>query len=448
MSMFNNFFIKGRETLPKPPSTVYAKLDKIEDASDALGTDLAFVYFDAVDATWFNEFRYSLIQTKHDQNKQKALLEKAPISIVVGKQHLLFPDTAPAEGGWYLLDFDKGDVPVEQHFGLLDAPTERIMTRPNTVSEELGEDLDKAFSLSAIPDATENDIKQALLRCSHDIQAVAVYDVGQGNCTALLRDIYRPVPAVYFDFGGGALANKKTFPDALKHFCTSFRPPVILSHWDWDHWSSAQRDLRILGHDWIVPRQEMGAVHRVLAANIQAKGRLLIYPKALPRVDVNQLSLRQCGMNLKRNIKNRNDTGLAFIVGNSTGDRHILLPGDAKYRAIFGRSLPSFTALVTPHHGADTKSFRVPTPDFSSANRVAYSYGKHNTFNHPKQVTISDHFKENWNKPLSTADGGAAANRQPNHLVLTFDGSYRYKSRNRLMPPCNNLGCQLELVDG
>jgi hypothetical protein len=42
--------------------------------------------------------------------------------------------------------------------------------------------------------------------------AAAVYDVGHGNCNALLDSA--GFPGLYFDFGGGVLANRKSFPSA------------------------------------------------------------------------------------------------------------------------------------------------------------------------------------------------------------------------------------------
>jgi hypothetical protein len=46
---------------------------------------------------------------------------------------------------------------------------------------------------------------------------------------------------LYFDLGGAVNGNLGTFPPELRRFCFSTHPPVVLSHWDWDHWSSASR---------------------------------------------------------------------------------------------------------------------------------------------------------------------------------------------------------------
>ncbi|MBO9506901.1 MULTISPECIES: hypothetical protein [unclassified Thalassospira] len=457
--MFNNFF-SGDPVIEKPRA-VYAKLDKIESLDGVGSQSDSYVYFDTVDADWFNRTWKKYRSERKHQDASINWFKVAPISIIVGKRSLLFgkyvstdeldslrheidapTDEIEERGNWYLLEFANDGIPVDQYFGLFSPPVSRVIASPQRVSAEFEKSLGDCFDLDDIKDATVSDIKKTLNPSCNSVEGVAVYDVGQGNCNALLRNVYSPAPTLYFDFGGGALANQSTFPTKLRHFCKSLKQPVILSHWDWDHWSSAQRDSGILQHTWIVPRQTLGAVHRTLAANIDSKGKLLIYPNNIGSIRVGSVELIKC------QGRGRNHSGLALIATHQILDRRILLPGDARYNVIpncLSRAITAFTALVAPHHGADMRFRRVPGPDYCGFNRIVYSYGPQNTFYHPRQITIDRHKDEDWDHKLETAEARKRSPTQLGHLLLTFDNSY--VPNTRLFPPCGG-NCQLDLVEG
>ena len=129
---------------------------------------------------------------------------------------------------------------AEQFHNLFQDPTERgvIDVRPAASSESAM--LKRLAGWQDVEGAAPTDIEEVISR-TEPVDAVAVYDVGQGAATALLS---RGVPTLYFDFGGSALGNWRSFPEPLNQFCMTANPPVVLSHWDWDHWSSALRDHR------------------------------------------------------------------------------------------------------------------------------------------------------------------------------------------------------------
>ena len=152
---------------------------------------------------------------------------------------------------------------------------------------------------------------------------VGIYDVGQGSCAGLLVS---GSPRLYVDFGGGVLGNARTFPPALTSFCFAADPVIVLSHWDWDHWSSAYRDPRALAKTWIVPRQSpVGHVHRAFMLDVPENGgRLVVWPRG-GRLDRNALRIEAC------TGSTRNGSGLALVVHPPEGrpGNSILLPGDA-----------------------------------------------------------------------------------------------------------------------
>src|SRR5579871_3626379 len=88
------------------------------------------------------------------------------------------------------------------------------------------------------PSASQGQLEHVLLPTGAHNHCGAVYDVGQGNCNAILGgNHFTHHPILYFDMGGGVLNNAHTYPNALGSLCGFMHPPVVLSHWDWDHWS-------------------------------------------------------------------------------------------------------------------------------------------------------------------------------------------------------------------
>lgn len=220
------------------------------------------------------------------------------------------------------------------------------------------------------------------------IDWVGVYDVGQGSAAALC-DV-DGVPMVYVDLGGGVMRNTGTFPQSLHDFCFTQSPPVILSHWDWDHWSSGTRFQQAANMKWIVPNQKLGAVHATFAATLATNSNLLVWPAKLSSVQSGQTEIIKC------TGSGRNHSGLAVSVGGPQGDDPILLPGDARYAVIGSATSGKYTSVVVPHHGADMRNRAVPAGLGYQMSRAVYSCGISNTFCHPWPVTERDHDKHGW----------------------------------------------------
>ena len=271
-------------------------------------------------------------------------------------------------------------------------PVAVIRPAPIVVAREL----DLMFRLDDFV-ADEEDIRAALKGLQQTIHWIAVYDVGQGSANGLCsRD---GAPVAYFDLGGGVLDNAGTFPPALTNICTTYQPPVILSHWDWDHWSSAQRFQQALRMSWIVPNQELGVVHGAFAADVVANGRLLVWPDGLAGMHVGKVTVEKC------TGAGRNHSGLALLVDGPNAEPPILLPGDARYSAI-PSGFAEFTSVVVPHHGADMRLKATPVCPRLAASRAAYSFGKGNSYSHPRDPTLRDHHANSWDHSVFQPGGG------------------------------------------
>jgi hypothetical protein len=271
--------------------------------------------------------------------------------------------------------------------------------------------LEHNFSLDSFPDATIDEIAKCLN--VHNVASIICYNVGQGMCCAGCSPCGNPV--IYYDFGGGIGSNSHTYPSSLR-FCLRGQP-VVLSHWDMDHWISAVKFPDITQGVWFVPRQgPLGVKATQLAYNIKQHGTLLVWPSSLnslrtPFGDVLKLSTHS----------NRNHSGLV-VIAQVPVDGHvdtILIPGDAPYNKIPLAGC-AFTGLVATHHGGWHRGDQVPVP--SSHACIAFSYGIGNTYSHPVQTALNKYGQAGWQTRYNTSNG---------HICMTCG--------NRSVPPlpCN-----------
>jgi hypothetical protein len=372
----------------EPPRRAYARLDRF-DPDGVGGGRLAY---DCIDADWFDEVDRE-VRWLGDPSVAE-IGER--ISIVEEEQDS--EQSAEFEGAWFELNFEIDERPVEQYLNLFAEPLLRSMCT-SEANPEKAEALNAKTGFSEeIGDATDSEIGSLLASLPRP-NAAAVYDVGQGSSNALLRN---GTPVLYFDVGGGATSNTKTYPAPLRRFCVNHDPPVVLSHWDWDHWSSAYRDRRLLDLRWIVPRQNgrMGAVHTRLLGDLHSRGRLLVWPGHLTSISDRGLVLGQC----IGSLEDRNNSGLALVLeGNVDGqDARMLFPGDAGYANVRGADR-DFTSIAIPHHGGRTPTTQIPASDGLSPGRLVLSYGAGNAYWHPFPDIGRDHRGAGWKQRLHTA---------------------------------------------
>ncbi len=413
------------------PSTYFGHVDSIELDDEGV----ASVKFDAVGAAWFDR-----VGRRLSEARSLGWLDEAPLALLELKVDTDRLRTPFDEGSWWKVSVTDNELEstIQESLSLYAAGTRRFLSDAQPVEGELAVALTKAFSLDDVEDATEEQIRIAL--GSPRVDHVLIYDVGQGSASAI-SELSNSTPALYYDLGGGVGSNSRTFPTRLKQFCWTKNPPIVLSHWDWDHWSSGNRDARSKKQTWIVPRQTLGAVHRSFAAGIQRHGRLLVWPNGLKSVVRGCVSIEKC------TGAGKNNSGLAMIVTGPNGDK-VLLPGDARYTAIPSltpRPTSQFVSIVAPHHGGTSGGAYAPTCPALAHSRLVYSCGNGNTYGHPATRTIANHQGAGWNHrgrghgavvERRTSDRGTAG---LGHVALGFNVIRT--------PPnlgCTGANCQLE----
>lgn len=438
----NRYFIRG-EGRREPPRRAYARIDHIEPADDEGDVVIAF---DAVDAEW-NGFTGNGPFSLEGPGDEIAWLWKRCFK--GGDMQFDGPDpfddlplfqiefTWPRarvnpralgeeadlpEPGWVEIDLGpNASTPCEVYGGLF-MPAIPSKLEAWFLPAETSAALDRIFNMDDWPPADPAEVERILAsRCRLD-QIIAL-DIGQGSANALVCEC--GVPNYYFDVGCGVYRNAKTVPTSLE-FCTHAHPPVILSHWDADHWSAASLDADLRKRDWIAPRQTVGPKHLTFAATIlKANGAIHILDRvsSTPPISWSRgaqtFELRHC------TGKSRNGSGLALIVTDREVDRSWVLTGDAGYHEIGGPAPAPVSAMTVPHHGARMAAkSKPPTPSEGYA-RLLYSFGPGNghgstNVRHPTQHAIDEHVAAGWLHAMWSKDcGGEGAGVPP--VLATAD---------------------------
>lgn len=408
----NPFLIPG-EILDWRPRRFYALLDSIEPQG-ALKDEKATASFEAVDADQFDKFVRSAVEDA----KFFAMLRIAILDVGFSRSSDMekwgFPLTDEEPQWLELVVEESGDLPVQQFRNLFDPePLTRYLRAPAAVPREnVLMRLEDEFSLKEVPDASPSEIER-VLDSAGPIGFATVYDVGQGNWNSMCDPA--GFPRLYYDFGGGIKQHSRTFPTTFQDFCSSRNPPVVLSHWDWDHWSSAQRFQHSAQLKWIAPRQQLGPVHRTFAQNLVQNRNLILWPSGpiVPSsISGGQIRIEKCVQS------GRNHSGLAVVLSenrNWTG-QFMLFTGDARYSAIPSGKSGTFSSVVVPHHGADMRNMFAPVCPGNPHNRLAYSFGDPNSYGHPRPITETHHQRSGWNHSAPPGTSGTK------HVRRTIDG--------------------------
>lgn len=410
-----------------PGSVYYARFGQAEyEVAMKDGPSRTFVRLEAFSKPWFDEHPPPVFSgDKQGSEAFNTYYSEAPIAMLeleITKDHTgrfaaLKELLAAAENdeepkSWFLIRTggQRGDLPIEEavpltvYTNLYADGTTLILEDIEAVGEATQEILELAVSTGHIRDAEEVELNSLLGHfAGTKIQWAVVYDVGQGNAIGLCGN--GGTVQAYFDLGGGCCSNAKTFPSTLTQFCFTQSPPIILSHWDEDHWSSANRDLRALTRDWIVPRQKIGPSQAAMIANIQsAGGKIWFLPTGFSRTRYNQLELELA------TGSGRNNSGIILtLYENQDGSgEQILMPGDAGYPYIssFIGGSP-YLSIVASHHGGvlkgksiTAKGKSIPRCPALPASRLVYSAGSGNTYGHPLSPTRKAHDSRGWGDPF------------------------------------------------
>jgi hypothetical protein len=296
----NPHFIRG-EGRREYPRQSHARIDQIEPPYPESEEDVVFA-FDAVDSHWqglsgdsllsldpdvdpdrlrqFWQARFGGRSTDYDAGSIDPFdaLPLYRIELTLRRSHPWTRMLLDAEDEWFDIELsDRGEIEVDVFDGLFTPPVTAMITH-TPVPSPLSSQLSRTFSMASWPDAKHTDLDQALYqRCP--LQQLLVLDVGQGLASALICNC--GAAHYYFDVGCGVYRNMKTNPAVIR-FCDCVDPPIILSHWDSDHWAGAAIDRSMLTRTWITPRQTLTPKHIAFANNIlKAGGNILIFPPHL-----------------------------------------------------------------------------------------------------------------------------------------------------------------------
>jgi hypothetical protein len=272
--------------------------------------------------------------------------------------------------------------------------------------------LNAVFSPDSWPDATSAQLSAALAKLPA-LEYLIGLDVGQGTAIGL-ADVTQDIH-LYFDLGGGVYRNAKTRPNPLM-FCWRINAPIVLSHWDSDHWAGEIADPQAQRRTWIAPRQSMTKKHIAFANRIlRGGGSLLIWGSTPSSVSVTvggaqTLELRRC----TGPSSLRNGSGIAAVVEHLPSGDQWLLTGDAGYHEV-GPLPTSPVAIVVPHHGADMGTSSVPPARPAAYARLFYSFGPGNRHGrnpgvqHPTTAAVSAHVGWHHGTWVGTAPGHSLA---------------------------------------
>ena len=306
-----------------------------------------------------------------------------------------------SEEEWVTLELDsRGSFPVDVYGGILAAAVEAFLLSATRTSASDSAALSTEFDVDLWPDAPDADIDQVVAGVG-TVNSLVGYDVGQGAAIGLLD----PGESVllFFDLGAGAYGNKKTRPNPLR-FCWRKKAPVILSHWDTDHWAGETTDLLAAQATWVAPRQrnKLGPTHHAFAGRILASGgSLLIWGAPAGTVRMHTLATGQTLTLARCTGTSRNGSGISALVEVSNLGQAWLLTGDAGYHEL-GLNLPShLSTVVVPHHGADMGPLSVSPIRRSGYTRLVYTFGPGNKhgrtkISHPTSAAVTHHAGRGW----------------------------------------------------
>lgn len=216
---------------------------------------------------------------------------------------------------------------------------------------------------------------------------IRIVDAGQAHC-AEIYDRSNPGQVLgYFDVGKPLNFFSATWPIPPPTLNIPQEGFVILSHWDYDHYSMALAFAPgLLNLEWIAPMPSSPSpTAAALIAMLGPKVSLIGAPNLVPF----------SGLTLHKGLgpaKDRNNSGYVLRVALENED--ILLAGDVEYKYMAPGAMVGLSGILAPHHGA--KQTLGPPPPLGGTGRVAFSFGHPNKYGHPDAGLISAHTAIGW----------------------------------------------------
>ena len=405
-----------------------------------LSEEVYYAFLDTIEQInkeFYLRFDCVLARQVDQTNKIQAFLTEAP-SIVIevrGSYELLFqkiksPIFYRLENKWMLLktSFANSELQVSQYYNfdliederspIYNIDTVTLFKDMNNLSKEKVREL---ISKTTFDESKEEVVEKFFLDIdmpSREGKFVAVYNVGQGNCNAIVTE--SNMPFVYYDVGGGCFQNKRTYPTHFK-LCTSHQPLIILSHWDSDHLITAFYDPALLNLKWLAPKQPLNNTTFKIAHALNQAGNLTLWNNNINYIDFSSHRV----VKNSGNPNHKNNSGLSLYV-NYEMDNYVILPGDAAFYKI--GNMPNgckLIGLVASHHGSRSSISGIPIANHPFM--LAYSVGFGNTFRHPNRSATRAYANRHWTNCLDTRNGNIIMRQNPPLM----------------MPPCRNRGCSL-----
>jgi hypothetical protein len=423
----NPDLFKGEAPKELQPRTYYAYLDCIEKI---YGT--TFLRFDCIEKNLADGF----------QINKESVVGLPSVLIDISGPNSSIDNLFGISGVFAIYNFEsqwmviktiteKSELTVSEFFNFTQVGNEQTLSNYSINVIVRGNDLDsqsvsKIAEIKSANQLTESPIEDVLAFIEHQnlesFSHVNVYNVGQGNCNALVDS--HNVPLLYFDVGGGSGANAFTYPRNFE-LCHTYKPSVILSHWDLDHMVSAVYHKELLMTKWLVPLQaSLSNTAIQIASALQRRNNLICWNASLgEEISLGNHFLTKCSAR----PTNKNSSGLAMYINYGAAD-FILLPGDATFYLIpniYGRDL---IGIVASHHGAKSSLTGIPGGIFPSM--LAYSFGVNNTYGHAHNEARNDYARNNWGIGLETVNGNIALKLNPRQLNV----------------PCNSWCCSLNVT--
>jgi hypothetical protein len=404
---------------------LYARVSRVDALSTSPRRRASFE-FDCIDADYVDGVGDQLLEGfRGDETKPFALLRV----VTTPARFRAFAGALPEPGNWFYLQIEpKGIGSPTWHAQLtadgystlargitkyarrLDAPDD-TPRYPRRQPHSLGADVASRVALpSSLVAACAAFPKRALRKAIFQIlktmppaTSVMVRDVGQANFISFCDRHGRSL--LHYDVGFPIAFNGHTAPPSFD-IDISERPPIILSHWDWDHLHAAFRLPHLLDCQWIVPNQRLGPGAARLARKLAAKGNLLVWPANTRR----QFRFGEVSQS-QGPPGDLNDTGLTALVALVSG-RRSLLTGDADYTYLRHAHARHVHHLVATHHGArfQTSVALIPAPR-NANSKLLISYGTRNVYRHPHPEALRKYLRAGWTSRITTAGRRGIARR-------------------------------------
>lgn len=271
--------------------------------------------------------------------------------------------------------------------------------------------------------------------------ALGVMNIGQGGCNLLFNRAMEPV--FYYDTGYPLGFYRSSLPANMRRDLGTFTGPIynnaagsvpiILSHWDWDHWrlgaAPAFGGNTLAASGWVYPQQPMSPTaqnfinHQIAGAQAQVPAgtppQVLVYGAGTPNAFSYTLyKYVPPGGAFGGILINNSGLALRVPVDVAAGAAsQFLLTGDGNFGYLPLAARAGLTGIGAVHHGsiAHGASANLPAiPGGAASGYIAYSYGinpanGNHAYGFPVPGAVANYQAAGWTAPTETGTAEGAA---------------------------------------